>query len=85
MQDKCLIRALRANYSLMYLSELLLLKFELIWSLPGNLRNKYALPPGHSLMDWIRLGSSGKDLTGVGPQAGNLSVKNDDTFLNSSD
>ncbi|XP_064213305.1 cytochrome b5 reductase 4 isoform X2 [Tribolium castaneum] len=40
----------------------------------GNLRNKYALAPGHSLMDWIRLGSSGKDLTGVGSQAGNLSV-----------
>ncbi|XP_063916616.1 cytochrome b5 reductase 4 isoform X2 [Zophobas morio] len=40
----------------------------------GNLRNKYALAPGHSLMDWIRLGSSGKDLTGVGPQAGHLSV-----------
>lgn len=25
-----------------------------------------ALLPGHSLMDWIRLGTSGKDLTGVG-------------------
>lgn len=25
-----------------------------------------ALQPGHSLMDWIRLGNSGKDLTSVG-------------------
>ncbi|XP_075980323.1 cytochrome b5 reductase 4 isoform X2 [Anticarsia gemmatalis] len=33
------------------------------WSNP---RNKCALQPGHSLMDWIRLGNSGKDLTGVG-------------------
>ncbi|KAK4873934.1 hypothetical protein RN001_013294 [Aquatica leii] len=40
----------------------------------GNPRNKHALQPGHSLMDWIRLGSSGKDLTGVGAQAGQLSV-----------
>ncbi len=24
------------------------------------------LTPGHSLMDWIRLSNSGKDLTGVG-------------------
>lgn len=32
----------------------------------GNPRNKVALKPGHSLMDWIRLGNSGKDLTGVG-------------------
>ncbi|XP_033227137.1 cytochrome b5 reductase 4 isoform X2 [Belonocnema kinseyi] len=32
----------------------------------GNPRNKTALAPGHSLMDWIRLGSSGVDLTGVG-------------------
>ncbi|WAR08299.1 NB5R4-like protein [Mya arenaria] len=29
-------------------------------------RNKVQLKPGHSLMDWIRLGRSGKDLTGVG-------------------
>ncbi|XP_068617602.1 cytochrome b5 reductase 4-like isoform X2 [Battus philenor] len=34
----------------------------------GNPRNKCALQPGHSLMDWIRLGNSGKDLTGVGGQ-----------------
>ncbi|XP_060521615.1 cytochrome b5 reductase 4-like [Cylas formicarius] len=40
----------------------------------GNPRNKCALQPGHSLMDWIRLGSSGKDLTGLGPNAGTLSV-----------
>ncbi|KAK7872919.1 hypothetical protein R5R35_004239 [Gryllus longicercus] len=33
----------------------------------GNPRNKVALQPGHSLMDWIRLGASGRvDLTGVG-------------------
>ncbi|KAF5291583.1 hypothetical protein FQR65_LT01896 [Abscondita terminalis] len=40
----------------------------------GNPRNKHALQPGHSLMDWIRLGSSGKDLSGVGPRSGQLSV-----------
>jgi len=34
--------------------------------IPGTTRNKVALAPGHSLMDWIRLGSSGSDLTGVG-------------------
>jgi len=34
--------------------------------IPGNPRNKTALAPGHSLMDWIRLGNSGKDLSGVG-------------------
>uniref|UniRef100_A0A2M4CH98 Putative cytochrome b5 reductase 4 n=1 Tax=Anopheles darlingi TaxID=43151 RepID=A0A2M4CH98_ANODA len=32
----------------------------------GNPRNKTALKPGHSLMDWIRLGNSGADLTGTG-------------------
>ncbi|KAI9999687.1 hypothetical protein NQD34_011530 [Periophthalmus magnuspinnatus] len=30
---------------------------------PG--RNKVALKPGHSLMDWIRFAKSGKDLTGL--------------------
>ncbi|XP_022916781.1 cytochrome b5 reductase 4 isoform X2 [Onthophagus taurus] len=40
----------------------------------GNPRNKCALQPGHSLMDWIRLGSSGKDLTGVGSKAGQLTI-----------
>ncbi|KFB40418.1 AGAP011314-PA-like protein [Anopheles sinensis] len=35
-------------------------------NLPGNPRNKTALKPGHSLMDWIRLGNSGTDLTGTG-------------------
>ncbi|XP_058799091.1 cytochrome b5 reductase 4 isoform X2 [Phymastichus coffea] len=35
-------------------------------SATGNPRNKTALAPGHSLMDWIRLGSSGVDLSGVG-------------------
>ncbi|XP_050534096.1 cytochrome b5 reductase 4 isoform X7 [Daktulosphaira vitifoliae] len=32
----------------------------------GTNRNKVALAPGHSLMDWIRLGNSGNDLSGVG-------------------
>ncbi|XP_050429995.1 cytochrome b5 reductase 4 [Adelges cooleyi] len=32
----------------------------------GTTRNKVALAPGHSLMDWIRLGNSGSDLTGLG-------------------
>jgi hypothetical protein len=32
----------------------------------GKPRNKVALKPGHSLMDWVRLGHSGVDLTGVG-------------------
>ncbi|XP_072392396.1 cytochrome b5 reductase 4 isoform X2 [Diabrotica undecimpunctata] len=40
----------------------------------GNPRNKCSLQPGHSLMDWIRLGASGKDLTGLGARAGYLSV-----------
>lgn len=31
----------------------------------GNPRNKVALKPGHSLMDWIRLGSC-TDLAGTG-------------------
>ncbi|XP_015434776.1 PREDICTED: cytochrome b5 reductase 4 [Dufourea novaeangliae] len=35
-------------------------------SATGNPRNKTALTPGHSLMDWIRLTNSGVDLTGVG-------------------
>lgn len=35
-------------------------------SATGNPRNKTVLAPGHSLMDWIRLGNSGVDLTGVG-------------------
>ncbi|XP_059608647.1 cytochrome b5 reductase 4 isoform X2 [Phlebotomus argentipes] len=34
-------------------------------SATGNPRNKTALKPGHSLMDWIRLGSSGCDLAGT--------------------
>lgn len=37
-------------------------------SATGNPRNKVALKPGHSLMDWIRLGKSGRDLTGVNGQ-----------------
>ncbi|XP_071455196.1 cytochrome b5 reductase 4 [Hetaerina americana] len=35
-------------------------------SATGTIRNKVALKPGHSLLDWIKLGHSGKDLTGVG-------------------
>ncbi|XP_051162316.1 cytochrome b5 reductase 4 isoform X2 [Leptopilina boulardi] len=31
----------------------------------GNPRNKTALGPGYSLMDWIKLGATGIDLTGV--------------------
>ncbi|CAG9564727.1 unnamed protein product [Danaus chrysippus] len=31
----------------------------------SNPRNKCVLQPGHSLMDWIRLGNSGKDLNGI--------------------
>lgn len=31
----------------------------------GNPRNKCALRPGHSLMDWVRLGSSNYDLAGT--------------------
>ncbi|XP_043274618.1 cytochrome b5 reductase 4 isoform X2 [Venturia canescens] len=41
----------------------------------GNPRNKTALAPGHSLMDWIRLGSSGIDLTGVGGVPRNVTLK----------
>ena len=32
----------------------------------GNPRNKVALRPGFSLMDWIKLTKSGKDLAGTG-------------------
>lgn len=32
----------------------------------GGSRNKVSLKPGRSLMDWIRLGNSGKDLQGFG-------------------
>uniref|UniRef100_A0AAY5F0F6 Cytochrome-b5 reductase n=1 Tax=Electrophorus electricus TaxID=8005 RepID=A0AAY5F0F6_ELEEL len=31
----------------------------------GQTRNKVALNPGHSLMDWIRLTKSGRDMTGL--------------------
>ncbi|CAG0885610.1 unnamed protein product [Cyprideis torosa] len=34
-------------------------------SATGNPRNKVALKPGHSLMDWIKLTNSGKDLAGT--------------------
>ncbi|KAH8270907.1 hypothetical protein KR018_012583 [Drosophila ironensis] len=35
-------------------------------SATGNPRNKCALKPGHSLMNWIRLCNSGADLSGTG-------------------
>ncbi|CAL4137200.1 unnamed protein product, partial [Meganyctiphanes norvegica] len=35
-------------------------------SATGNPRNKTALKRGRGLMDWVRLGQSGKDLTGTG-------------------
>ncbi|KAL8609958.1 Cytochrome b5 reductase 4 [Nucella lapillus] len=38
-------------------------------------RSKIALKPGRSLMDWIRLGRSNKDLTGVGGEVLNVSVE----------
>uniref|UniRef100_A0A1B6DYH6 Uncharacterized protein n=1 Tax=Clastoptera arizonana TaxID=38151 RepID=A0A1B6DYH6_9HEMI len=57
-------------------------------SATGNPRNKVGLKPGHSLMDWIRLGNSGKDLTGVGGVFLNISKselerhnKKDDAWL----
>ncbi|XP_053351233.1 cytochrome b5 reductase 4 [Clarias gariepinus] len=34
-------------------------------SAAGQPRNKVALKPGHSLMDWIRLSKSGRDMTGL--------------------
>jgi hypothetical protein len=42
------------------------LRYALRPRVSGNPRNKVALKPGHSLMDWVRLGNSGVDLTGVG-------------------
>lgn len=54
----------------------------------GTPRNKTALAPGHSLMDWIRLGNSGVDMTGVGgiPRVVSLSElathnKQDDAWM----
>ena len=44
------------------------IKINFVVSLPGNPRNKTALRPGFSLMDWIRLTKSGKDLSGTGGQ-----------------
>ena len=37
----------------------------LLFCSTGNPRNKVALRPGYSLMDWIRLTKSGKDLAGT--------------------
>jgi len=42
-------------------------------SAKGNPRNKVALRPGYSLMDWIRLTKSGKDLAGTGGKILNVS------------
>jgi len=44
-------------------------------SATGNPRNKVALTPGHSLLDWIKLGKSGKDLTGVGGRRLDVTVE----------
>ncbi|XP_046836620.1 cytochrome b5 reductase 4 isoform X2 [Vespa crabro] len=52
-------------YSVSLLSNVASKSFELHIQ-DGNPRNKTALAPGHSVMDWIRLGNSGVDLTGVG-------------------
>ncbi|XP_045476534.1 cytochrome b5 reductase 4 isoform X1 [Harmonia axyridis] len=38
-----------------------------------NPRNKCALKPGHSYLDWLRLANS-KDLSGMGPMAGKMEV-----------
>uniref|UniRef100_A0AAG5DSF7 Cytochrome-b5 reductase n=1 Tax=Anopheles atroparvus TaxID=41427 RepID=A0AAG5DSF7_ANOAO len=48
------------------IQQLQLLPQQTSGSATGNPRNKTALKPGHSLMDWIRLGNSGTDLTGTG-------------------
>ena len=46
-----------------------------IGSATGNPRNKIALRPGYSLMDWIRLTKTpGKNLSGVGGRYRNVSV-----------
>lgn len=37
----------------------------IFFAFTGNPRNKCALKPGHSLMDWVRLGSSNCDLAGT--------------------
>ncbi len=54
----------------------------------GNPRNKVALKPGFSLMDWIRLTKSGKDLAGTGGKILNVTTaelkkhrKKDDAWL----
>ncbi|KAK3089389.1 hypothetical protein FSP39_003237 [Pinctada imbricata] len=54
----------------------------------SNERKKVALRPGRSLMDWIRLGRSGKDLTGVGGKVFDVSMdelskhnKKDDAWM----
>ena len=52
---------------------------------PGG---RVVLKPGHSLLDWIRLGKSGKDLTGVGGKQRDVTSeelakhdKNDDLWM----
>ena len=40
---------------------------------PSTDRKKVVLKPGHSLMDWIRLGRSGQDLTSVGGEVQEVS------------
>ncbi|XP_055854818.1 cytochrome b5 reductase 4 isoform X2 [Episyrphus balteatus] len=57
-------------------------------SATGNPRNKCALKPGHSLIDWIRLGNSGCDLSGTNGAVFSVSLKelskhctNDDAWM----
>ena len=45
---------------------ILIFYFNLLSFDTGNPRNKVALAPGYSLMDWIKLTKSGKDLAGTG-------------------
>ena len=40
---------------------------------PGNPRNKVALKPGRSLMDWIKLTNSSADLSGTGNRLRDIS------------
>lgn len=41
----------------------------------NSLRPKVPLKPGRSLMDWIRLGNSGKDLAGTGGNVQKVSAE----------
>lgn len=52
------------NSSLNVSTSLAVKRTECVGSATGNPRNKCALKPGHSLLDWIRLSNSGEDLSG---------------------